>query len=559
MAFQACLLHAHVLAGTIHPTLLAHRSQGPCTAALLSHSAAVVAGQAWPDSRRFSHRSLASSTAIRARRRNSRQERDSEAEQSIDEPQIDLGRRAEAISSQLQLRPEHVRSLVRRNPAIAAVPLEKLRKGLPGLAHVLGVPLSQALFMVARQPGVLDADVQQLQRSCEQLAAAVQLPAEQVMFLAARQPALLASPARMAAEAQKLGAALGCSACGALQLLSRLGSEQLHSVLSMSSSTVLQRLPEVVEALGLPSDSTRKLDMLHLVAKHPGLLAASLGDIGRSTDALLVAFQQSPPLTFAAVLGRCPSLLTLPAEQILANYQGLLLQLGVSRGALARMLAKHPQLLRAAPESTAVKLRAMAFKLYLPQGQVVSMCVRQPALLSKDSGSLAAALASLQALLRCNYQAAVAAAVRAPNLLLWRPASLQRKHAMLLQATQLPAVRLNALLLQQPGLLTLSLGQLASCISCAQQLLQLSTAELGELLLKDPKLLIRGSRVLQEQVQELQEYLALPASTIADLLRRSPGILAAGSRCGWPTSPRCWRCCSSRRSRCRQQCWQSHN
>ncbi|WIA12131.1 hypothetical protein OEZ85_012204 [Tetradesmus obliquus] len=342
------------------------------SAALLSHSAAVVVGQAWPDSRRPNHRSIASSTAIAARRRNSKQERDSEAEQSIDEPQIDLGRRAEAISSHLQLHPADVLALVRRNPAIAALPLDKLCKGLPGLAHALGVPLRQALFMVARQPAVLDADIQQLLRSSEQLAAAVQLPAEQVMFMAARQPALLSSPARIAAEAQKLAAALGCSPRGALQLLSRLGSEQLHSVLSMSSSTVLQRLPEVVEALGLPSDSTRKLDMLHLVAKHPGLLAASLSDIGRSTDALLVAFQQSPPLTFAAVLGRCPSLLTVPAEQILANYQGLLLQLGVSRGTLARMLTKHPQLLRAAPDNIAAKLRAMAFQLYLPQGQVVT-------------------------------------------------------------------------------------------------------------------------------------------------------------------------------------------
>lgn len=265
-----------------------------------------------------------------ARNRRNRQVADPETEQLAEEPQIDLNRRAEAISTHLQLRLDHVRPLVRQNPAVAYVSLEKLCRGLPLVAHALSVPLHQALFMVARQPSVLDADTEQLVHQCSSLAAAVELPDEQVMFMAARQPFLLqVPPARMAAEAQKLATALGCSTRGALQLLSRLSSIELNYVLSMSASTVLQRLPEVLEALGLPSDSTRRLDMLNLVAKNPGLLAASLNDIGRSTDALLVAFQQSAPLTFAAVLGKCPSLLTYPAEQLLANYQGLLVHLQV--------------------------------------------------------------------------------------------------------------------------------------------------------------------------------------------------------------------------------------
>lgn len=324
---QGCLLHANTLRSTISRTLITNHQLPTCCSPVLS-----TPGQPWLDSRQ-QHRSIGSTSAIRARQRRNRQGSESETEQSVDEaPQIDWGRRAEAISSQLHLRPDHVRLLVRRNPALAYVPLDKLCKGLPVLAHALGVPLRQALFMVARQPSMLDTDIQQLTASCEQLAAAVQLPAEQVMFMAARQPYLLeAPPARMASEAQKLASALGCSTRGALQLLSRLSSRDLHSVLSMSGSTVLQRLPEVVEALGLPSESTKKLDMLTLVAKHPGLLAASLNDIGRSTDALLVAFQQSAPRTFAAVLGKCPSLLTLPAEQILGNYQGLLVQLQVGR------------------------------------------------------------------------------------------------------------------------------------------------------------------------------------------------------------------------------------
>jgi hypothetical protein len=192
--------------------------------------------------------------------------------------------------------------------------------------------MKQALFMAACQPAVLDVPLPTLVAACELLAAAVNLPVEQVMFMAARQPYLLeCPPARMAAEAQKLAAALGCSTRGALQLLCRLSSTELQSLLSMSVSTVVQRLPEVVDALGLPTDSTKRLDMLGLAAKNPGLLAASLNDIGRSTDALLVAFQQSPPQTFAAVLGKCPSLLTFPAQQLLANYQGLLLHLQVSR------------------------------------------------------------------------------------------------------------------------------------------------------------------------------------------------------------------------------------
>jgi hypothetical protein len=188
------------------------------------------------------------------------------------------------------------------------------------------------------------------------------------MFLAARQPMLLACPlSRLSAEAAKLAAALNCSTIGALQLLSRLNTAELQSVLNMSSSTVLQRLPEVVEALGLPTDSTRRLDLFNLVAKNPSLLAASPNSIGRSTDALLVAFQSSAPGTFAAVLASCPHLLTHPAEKLLATYQALLVQLQVSRQTAARMLVKHPQLLRSSPENINKKLRVMAFKLYLPQ------------------------------------------------------------------------------------------------------------------------------------------------------------------------------------------------
>lgn len=279
----------------------------------------------------------------------------------------------EAISSQLQVDPNHVRSLVQQHHALAQLPVEKLVRQLPPLAHALSIPLQQALHMAARQPTVLDADPQQLVDSCSRLAATVQLPVEQVMFLAARQPLLLECPlGRLSAEAAKLAAALGCSHIGALQLLSRLNAVELQTVLSMSSSTVVQRLPEVVEALGLPTDSTRGLDLLSLVAKNPSLLAASPNDIGRSTDALLVAFQSSAPGTFAAVLAKCPHLLTHPAEKLLATYQALLMQLQVSRQTAARMLAKQPQLLRSSPEAITQKLRAMAFKMYLPQ---VCVCV----------------------------------------------------------------------------------------------------------------------------------------------------------------------------------------
>lgn len=290
-----------------------------------SQPAGVVSRDPSPWSR-ASHDTIATS----AKSRRNRQEVDVESEQAPDEPQIDIHRRAEAISSHLQLKLDHVRPLLRQNPGLALVPLDKLCRTVPCLSHVLGVPVQQALFMAARQLNVLDADPQRLVQQCCSLAAAVELPTEQIMFMASRQPYLLeVPPLRMAAEASKLAAALGCTTRGALQLFSRLSSQELYSVLSMSSSTVLRRLPEVVEALGLPSDSTRRLDMLQLIARNPGLLAASPIDIGRSTDAIMVAFQQSAPLTFAAVLGKCPSLLTYPAEQLLANYQGLLVHLQV--------------------------------------------------------------------------------------------------------------------------------------------------------------------------------------------------------------------------------------
>ncbi|KAF8071224.1 hypothetical protein HT031_001307 [Scenedesmus sp. PABB004] len=485
----------------------------------------------WAAEQRQQQRQRDCAAAARARR--GRQDPgEAEAESSADEapPPVDLGRRAEAISAQLGLPAAGVRAVVRAHPALAGVPLERLVRCLPPLAHALGVPLAQALFMAARAPGVLDADPAALLGAAAALADAVALPAEQVAFMAARQPGLLdAPPARMAAEAAKLGAALGCSTRGGLQLLSRLGPAELHAVLSMSGGTVARRLPEVLEALGLPSDSTARLDMLSLVAKHPGLLAASLSDVGRSTDALLVAFQQSAPLTFAAVLGRCPSLLTLPAEALLANYQGLLLALGVGRPTLARVLARHPQLLRSPPDAVAAKLRWMAFRLYLPQAQVVAMVVRQPALLSRDSAALGDALSGLQATLGTSYAGAVAAVARAPNLLLWAPASLARKHALLLDATGLPPARLNALLLQQPGLLTLGVDALTATLDALRDVLGLAGPALGALLLADPRVLLRGGRVLSEQVAELQEYLALPAATIRELVVRCPGVLRAGS------------------------------
>lgn len=291
-----------------------------------------------------------------------------EAEQLADEPVIDVARKVEAISSQLQVHPNHVRSLVQQHHALAELPVERLVRQLPPLAHALSIPLQQALHMAACQPAVLDAEPQQIAFTCARLAAAVQLPVEQVMFLAARQPVLLSCPiGRLSEESAKLAVALGCSKIGALQLLSRLNATQLQAVLNMSSSTVLQRLPEILEALGLPSDSTRGLSILSMVCRNPALLAASPNDIGRSTDALLVAFQSSAPGTFAAVLVKCPHLLTHPAEKLLATYQALLMQLQVSRQTAARMLVKHPQLLRSSPENITQKLRAMAFKMYPPQ------------------------------------------------------------------------------------------------------------------------------------------------------------------------------------------------
>jgi hypothetical protein len=286
----------------------------------------------------------------------------------VDEPVIDVTRKVEAISSQLAVRPNHVRSLVQQHQALAQLPVEKLARQLPPLAHALSVPLQQALHMAARQPAVLDCEPQEIVGKCCRLATALQLPVEQVMFMAARQPLLLDCPlSRLAAETAKLAVALGCSNSGALQLLSRLNSAELQSVLNMSASTVLQRLPEVVEALGLPTESTRGLDLLSLVGKNPSLLAASLNDIARSSDALSVAFQPSAPGTFAAVLAKCPHLLTHPAERLLSSYQALLMQLQVSRQTAARMLVKHPQLLCSSPESITQKLRFMAFKMYLPQ------------------------------------------------------------------------------------------------------------------------------------------------------------------------------------------------
>jgi hypothetical protein len=284
-----------------------------------------------------------------------------------------VARKAEAICASLPgLHPNHVRSLVQQHAALALLPLDKLVRGLPPLAHALGVPLRQALHMAARQPAVLDRELAKIVGACVALADAVELPVEQAMFIAARQPLLLeCQPTRLVLEAAKVAGALGCSTRGGLLLLSRLDGPQLQLVLAMSASTLQQRLPELVDALGLPSDSTRGLDPLAWVARHPPLLAAPPGAVGRSTDALLVAFQFSTPGAFSAVLSKCPSLLTYPAEQLLANYQGLLLALQVSRHTAARMLQKHPQLLRCTPDTLSLKLRAMAFQMHLPQ-----VCVR---------------------------------------------------------------------------------------------------------------------------------------------------------------------------------------
>jgi hypothetical protein len=283
----------------------------------------------------------------------------------------DLGRRSDALAARLGVPRAAVRALLRQHPPLSELPLESLAVGVPELARALGVPLQQALFMVGRSPRVLDASPEALAMRAAALGAAAGLPAEQAMFLAARQPALLdAPPARVANEASKLGAALGCSPRGALQLLARLSPRQLYAVLGMSGSTVAQRLREVLDALGLPSDSTRALDCLALVAKHPGLLVAPPSDVGRSTDALLVVLGQSAQPDVAAILSRCPSLLTLPAEQLLANHQGLMLQLGVGRATAARMLTRHPQLLRMPPDVLALKLRAIAYQVYVPQQQV---------------------------------------------------------------------------------------------------------------------------------------------------------------------------------------------
>jgi hypothetical protein len=282
----------------------------------------------------------------------------------------DHSRKVEAISAALGARRSHVASLVRQQPLLAAAPTEVLAARVRRLADALCLPPVQALIMAARNPAVLSANPADLRRKAERLAAALGLPAEQGMFLAARQPALLEySPSGIAADCARLGASLGAPPRGVLQLLSRVGSQELRLLLGASGGMLREQLIDVVESLGLPASSTRELDTLRMVAKCPGLLVAPPARVAESCEALVSAFQAAPA-AFVHAINRCPSLLTYDAADILANYRGLGRLLGLPPPALARLLAAQPRLLRCRPEDVQAKLEALIYDLYMPREQV---------------------------------------------------------------------------------------------------------------------------------------------------------------------------------------------
>jgi hypothetical protein len=281
----------------------------------------------------------------------------------------DASRKVTAISEALGVPRAHVASLVRQQPALASPPPDALAARVLRVAEALCVPPAQALVMAARNPAALSAGPGELRRRAERLAAALGLPAEQGMFLAARQPALLEySPDAIAADCARLGASLGAAPRGVLQLLARVSARDLRSLLGASGGALREQLIDVLGSLGLPASSTRELDTLRMVAKSPALLCAPPARVAESCEALVGVFQAAPA-AFVHVLNRCPSLLTYPAPDIVANYRGLGRLLGLPPPALARLLAAQPRLLRCRPEDVQRKLEALLYEMYLPREQ----------------------------------------------------------------------------------------------------------------------------------------------------------------------------------------------
>lgn len=183
----------------------------------------------------------------------------------------DYSRRIDAISNSLGIQQTHVASLVYQQRALASMSVDALTIKVQRLASALAIPVPQALVMASRQIAVLDTDADDIISKCEQLSMHVQLPVEQIVYLVARQPALLDHlPEQLRADCDRLASALGASPRGIFQLLSRLSSAELKSVLGLSHARVREQIEDIIESLGLPGDSTRRLDVWQMIARNPG-------------------------------------------------------------------------------------------------------------------------------------------------------------------------------------------------------------------------------------------------------------------------------------------------
>lgn len=193
----------------------------------------------------------------------------------------------------------------------------------------------------------------------------------QACYLVGRQPALLElPPEQLRGDCERLGALLGLPPPSIALMLSRLALPELRTVLGLTQTSIEDRLADIRESVGLPLGSSRGLDLLQMVVRYPSLLAASPGDVCMAAEALLAAYEAVGPTAFVGVLRKCPSLLTLRAADIAANYDGLSSALGVSPSVLVRMLTAQPQLLRCSPASIASKLEALTCSLFIPPQQV---------------------------------------------------------------------------------------------------------------------------------------------------------------------------------------------
>ncbi|GAX77473.1 hypothetical protein CEUSTIGMA_g4917.t1 [Chlamydomonas eustigma] len=382
-----------------------------------------------------------------------------------------------------------LKRLVISHPALLHASPKQLVPRLMRLSEVLKSPIEQVLILVSRAPGVLSSSPTIFLEKAVEMEVALGLRKETILCLLSMQPEFLEIPTkRLANRCFQLAMLLNVSLFAALKALTRLPPSSLFELFGLRPTSIAMRHAQLKEMLQvsvgvpgipLPDDPTIADDggiaftPLLMRRPLPGALKAlsprdrhealrSLKSAAHIIGAASRAASRLPrrPSCASALILKCPQLLLMSPEELLATHRALLSILQVPHARLAALLSRCPTLLLHPASDIQHTWACLLQCLSLPRAGLVSRLLQQPQLLEVPGEDVEGRVSALQTNLELERYEVVRMLRNHIQLLRADPAAVGRKMRFLSALFGISLEAVNQSVRLQPGLLTLSLEML---------------------------------------------------------------------------------------------------